>query len=205
MLRTRRSSSPGAEQARGQGGVHIERPGWWREALAHERRDALDCQEPLVGHLLDYLWLSFVPANSQYGHVRSWRVRLTRQPSVINIVGRGRLGGISVGVVVTEVRTSEKIIPADPATPASQGNLTQQAGQVWFPGSAHKTAAAIKDFKGEDLPLFILTNWRGFSGGQRGMFDEVLKFGAAIVDGLVNYEQPVFVYISPSAELRGGT
>ncbi|KAG1712642.1 hypothetical protein DVH05_000384 [Phytophthora capsici] len=177
MLRTRRSSSPGAEQARGQGGVHIERSGWWREALAHERRDALDCQEPLVGHLLDYLWLSFVPAtnrkvdqNSQYGHVRSWR-----------------------------------IIPADPATPTSQGNLTQQAGEVWFPGSAHKTAAAIKDFKGEDLPLFILTNWRGFSGGQRGMFDEVLKFGAAIVDGLVNYEQPVFVYISPSAELRGGT
>ncbi|KAG1712648.1 hypothetical protein DVH05_000390 [Phytophthora capsici] len=91
-----------------------------------------------------------------------------------------------------------KIIPADPATPTSQGNLTQQAGQVWFPGSAHKTAAAIKNFKGEDLPLFILTNWRGFSGGQRGMFDEVLKFGA-------NYEQPVFVYISPSAELRGGT
>ncbi|KAI9905195.1 hypothetical protein PsorP6_014305 [Peronosclerospora sorghi] len=36
------------------------------------------------------------------------------------------------------------------------------------------------------------------------MFDEVLKFGAAIVDGLVNYEQPVFVYIPPFAELRGG-
>eukprot|EP00644_Phytophthora_capsici_P011760 jgi/Phyca11/19668/fgenesh1_pg.PHYCAscaffold_50_\ len=84
-------------------------------------------------------------------------------------------------VMVTEVRTSEKIIPADPATPASQENLMQQAGQVWFPDSAHKTATAIKDFKGEDLPLFILTNWRGFSGGQRDMFDEVLKvlkFGA---------------------------
>eukprot|EP00644_Phytophthora_capsici_P001320 jgi/Phyca11/504913/fgenesh2_kg.PHYCAscaffold_10_\ len=120
------------------------------------------------------------------------------------IVGRGRLGGIPVGVVVTEVRTSEKIIPADPATPASQENLMQQAGQVWFPDSAHKTATAIKDFKGEDLPLFILANWRGFSGGQRDMFDEVLKFGAAIVDGLVNYEQPVFVYIPPFAELRGG-
>ncbi|CAI5744621.1 unnamed protein product [Peronospora destructor] len=120
------------------------------------------------------------------------------------IVGRGRLGGIPCGVVVTEVRTSEKIIPADPATPASQENLVQQAGQVWFPDSAHKTATAIKDFKGEDLPLFILANWRGFSGGQRDMFDEVLKFGAAIVDGLVDYEQPVFVYIPPFAELRGG-
>ncbi|KAG1682417.1 hypothetical protein DVH05_021007 [Phytophthora capsici] len=81
------------------------------------------------------------------------------------IVGRGRLGGIPVGVVVTEVRTSEKIIPADAAIPASQENLMQQAGQVWFPDSAHKTAIVIKDFKGEDLPLIILANWRGFSGG----------------------------------------
>ncbi|KAG1682418.1 hypothetical protein DVH05_021008 [Phytophthora capsici] len=36
------------------------------------------------------------------------------------------------------------------------------------------------------------------------MFDEVLKFGAAIVDSFVNYEQPEFVYISPFAEQRGG-
>lgn len=120
------------------------------------------------------------------------------------VVGRARLGGIPCGVVVTEVRTSEKTIPADPASPATQENLVQQAGQVWFPDSAHKTATAIRDFQGEDLPLFILANWRGFSGGQRDMFDEVLKFGAAIVDGLVNYKQPVFVYIPPFAELRGG-
>jgi acetyl-CoA carboxylase carboxyltransferase component len=89
----------------------------------------------------------------------------------------------------TEVRTSEMVITADPATPSSQENPIQQSDQVWFPDSAHKTATAIQDFNGEDLPLFILANWRGFSGGQRGMFDEVLKFGAAIVDGLVNYEQ----------------
>lgn len=120
------------------------------------------------------------------------------------IVGRARLGGIPCGVVVTEVRTSEKVIPADPAAPQTQEHLVQQAGQVWFPDSAHKTATAIKDFQGEDLPLFIFANWRGFSGGQRDMFDEVLKFGAAIVDGLVGYEQPVFVYIPPYAELRGG-
>ncbi|KAG1707829.1 hypothetical protein DVH05_024480 [Phytophthora capsici] len=102
------------------------------------------------------------------------------------------------------VSLSVWIIPADPAFPASQENLMQQAGQVWFPDSAHKTSTAIKDFKGEDLPLFILANWRGFSGGQRDMFDEVLKFGAAIVDGFANYEQPVFVYISPFADQRGG-
>lgn len=41
-------------------------------------------------------------------------------------------------------------------------------------------------------------------GGQRDMFDEVLKFGSMIVDALVAYQQPLFVYIPPFAELRGG-
>ena len=50
----------------------------------------------------------------------------------------------------------------------------------------------------------IFANWRGFSGGQRDMFDEVLKFGAQIVDALVAFKQPIFVYIPPFAELRGG-
>lgn len=36
------------------------------------------------------------------------------------------------------------------------------------------------------------------------MFDEVLKFGSMIVDALVAYQQPIFVYIPPFAELRGG-
>lgn len=120
------------------------------------------------------------------------------------VVGRARLGGIPCGVVLTENRTTEKVIPADPASPATQESIIQQAGQVWFPDSANKTATAIRDFKGEDLPLFIFANWRGFSGGQRDMFEEVLKFGATIVDALVDYEQPVFVYIPPNAEIRGG-
>lgn len=50
----------------------------------------------------------------------------------------------------------------------------------------------------------IFANWRGFSGGQRDMFDEVLKFGSMIVDALVAFKQPLFVYIPPHAELRGG-
>ena len=36
------------------------------------------------------------------------------------------------------------------------------------------------------------------------MFLEVLKYGAMIVDALVAFEQPIFVYIPPHAELRGG-
>ena len=120
------------------------------------------------------------------------------------VVGRARLGGVPVGVVITEGRTSECVHPADPADESSVERITQQAGGVWFPDSAFKTAQAIRDMNGEDLPLFIVANWRGFSGGQRDMFDEVLKFGADIVDQLVAYQQPVFVYIPPFAELRGG-
>jgi acetyl-CoA carboxylase/biotin carboxylase 1 len=36
------------------------------------------------------------------------------------------------------------------------------------------------------------------------MFDEVLKYGSLIVDAFVAYEQPVFVFIPPHAEIRGG-
>ena len=36
----------------------------------------------------------------------------------------------------------------------------------------------------------ILANWRGFSGGTRDMYDEVLKFGAKIVDELTKYDMP---------------
>ncbi|KAK9486980.1 acetyl-CoA carboxylase [Lipomyces starkeyi] len=122
------------------------------------------------------------------------------------VVGRARLGGIPVGVIGVEVRSVENIFPADPANPDSTEMLVQEAGQVWYPNSAFKTAQAINDFNhGEELPLVILANWRGFSGGQRDMYNEVLKYGSFIVDALVGYKQPIFVYIPPHAELRGGS
>ena len=36
------------------------------------------------------------------------------------------------------------------------------------------------------------------------MYGEILKFGAMIVDALRTYKHPVFVYIPPNGELRGG-
>jgi len=121
------------------------------------------------------------------------------------VVGRARLGGCPVGIVAVETRSVEQSMPADPANPQSSEVVLPQAGQVWFPDSAYKTATAIKDFNnGEQLPLFVFANWRGFSGGTRDMYNEVLKFGAMIVDGLREYKRPVFVYIPPGGELRGG-
>ena len=122
------------------------------------------------------------------------------------VVGRARLGGIPMGVIAVETRTVENITPADPANPDSIEQIKNEAGAIWFPNSAFKTAQAIKDFNnGEQLPLMILANWRGFSGGQQDMFNEVLKYGSYIVDALVKYEQPIFVYIPPFGELRGGS
>merc|ERR1719445_1639689 len=121
------------------------------------------------------------------------------------IVGRARLGGIPVGVVGVESRTVEYTIPADPANSDSESKVISQAGQVWFPDSAYKTAQAIFDFNREELPLVILANWRGFSGGMKDMYEEVVKFGAYIVDALHEYKQPILIYIPPFGELRGGS
>lgn len=133
----------------------------------------------------------------------SWREYLDCWAKTV-IVGRARLGGVPTGVIAVETRSVERTVPADPASPETRENVVTQAGQVWYPDSAAKTARAIMDFDREGLPLFILANWRGFSGGMRDMFDEILKFGSEIVDALRSYKQPVFVYIPPGGELRGG-
>lgn len=51
----------------------------------------------------------------------------------------------------------------------------------------------------------IFANWRGFSGGSRDMAGEILKFGSMIVDALREYKHPVFMYLPPYGELRGGS
>lgn len=36
------------------------------------------------------------------------------------------------------------------------------------------------------------------------MYEQIMKFGAYIVDGLSQYKQPIIIYIPPNGELRGG-
>lgn len=133
----------------------------------------------------------------------SWEEYLSGWAKTV-VVGRARLGGVPIGVIAVETRSVEKVVPADPASLETHESVVTQAGQVWYPDSAAKTARAIMDFDREGLPLMILANWRGFSGGMRDMFDEILKSGSLIVDALRCYKQPVFVYIPPGGELRGG-
>lgn len=121
------------------------------------------------------------------------------------ITGRARLGGIPMGVIAVETRSVDRLVPADPSNPESCEVKESMGGKVWFPDSAFKTAQALKDFnRGENLPVIIFANWRGFSGGTRDMYNEILKFGAMIVDALVEYKHPIFIYIPKHGELRGG-
>ncbi|ETO23976.1 acetyl-CoA carboxylase [Reticulomyxa filosa] len=142
-------------------------------------------------------WLSgMFDENSWVEYLPSWAKTV--------VVGRACLGSLPVGIIASEPRTQQAVIPPDPANLDSSEIRFQQAGQVWYPDSSFKTAQAIQDFNGEELPLFILANWRGFSGGQRDMFNEILKYGSFIVDHLTNYTQPIFIYLPPMSELRGG-
>ncbi|CAL8090474.1 unnamed protein product [Calicophoron daubneyi] len=120
------------------------------------------------------------------------------------VVGRARLGGIPCGVITSETRSVTFRVPADPANLSTEAQVVNQAGQVWYPDSAYKTAQAIADFAREKLPLIIFANWRGFSGGMKDMYDQVLKFGSMIIDALCRYPLPVFVYLPPQSQLRGG-
>ncbi|KAF5955201.1 hypothetical protein HYC85_008057 [Camellia sinensis] len=68
----------------------------------------------------------------------------------------------------------------------------------------YKDSSSVDGLNREELPLFILANWRGFSGGQRDLFEGILQAGSTIVENLRTYKQPVFVYIPMMGELRGG-
>lgn len=156
-----------------------------------------DPRHMVAGHEVDGQWVSgFFDKGSWVECLDNWAKTV--------VTGRARLGGLPMGVICVETRTVECEEPADPANLDTETKVTQQAGQVWFPDSAFKTAQAIKDFNREELPLIIFANWRGFSGGMRDMYGEILKYGSYIVDGLVEYKRPVFVYIPPFGELRGG-
>ena len=120
------------------------------------------------------------------------------------VCGRARLNGRAVGVIATQTATTELVVPADPGDFSTSERRIQHPGCLWLPDSAAKTAEALEDMGREHLPIIILANWRGFSGGLRDLFEGVLQAGSGIVEGLRKYPAPVFVYIPRGAELRGG-
>ena len=49
-----------------------------------------------------------------------------------------------------------------------------------------------------------MANWRGFTIGQRDIFEGIIEVGSTIVENLCTYKKPMFVYIPKTRELQGG-
>ncbi len=76
---------------------------------------------------------------------------------------------------------------------------------ILYPDTSYKIAKTIRDCNVEGIPLLIIADWRGFSGGTRDMSNQVLDFGSMIVSELAFYKQPITIYVPPCGQLRGGS
>ena len=145
-----------------------------------------------VRNLID----SFFDQNSFYETMENWAKSV--------ITGRARINGMPIGVIATNNTPSTQTIPVDPGNEESSRYEVNYSGSVWYPNSSLKTAQSIRDIKRERLPLLILANWRGFSGGTSDMFNDILRYGSEIVRELESYDKPIYVYVPPYSQLRGG-
>jgi acetyl-CoA carboxylase/biotin carboxylase 1 len=120
-------------------------------------------------------------------------------PSVIT--ARTYINNRPFGIIIPDNEITSTILPIDPH------NHTSSKPKIYPPNilcsqSSFKIAQFIQDINVEGLPLLILANWRGFSGGTTEMYDSVLKYGSYIVDALNKFKQNIMVY--NYGEIRGG-
>jgi biotin carboxylase len=120
------------------------------------------------------------------------------------ITGRCKINDKSFSVIGSRETMSETIIPADIEDRSTSKIVLNRGAHVLYPESSYKMAQTIRDSNREGLPLILWMNWRGFSGGSRDMFNEVLKYGSMIVDELRLYKHPIYAYLAPNSQLRGG-
>jgi len=121
------------------------------------------------------------------------------------VTGRCNINGQKFGIVYAVTELTEKKIPCDPADLNSSIRVEAVAPNILYPDTSYKIAKTIRDCNTEGIPIFIVADWRGFSGGTRDMYDNVLDFGSMIVSELAYYKQDVTIYIPPNGQLRGGS
>jgi acetyl-CoA carboxylase / biotin carboxylase 1 len=121
------------------------------------------------------------------------------------VTGRCLINGTKYGIVYTNNCITEKYIPCDPADLNSANKTEQLSPNILYPDTSYKIAKTIRDCNAEGIKILILADWRGFSGGAKDMFDNVLDFGSMIVSELAYYKQDVTIYIPPNGQLRGGS
>ncbi len=119
--------------------------------------------------------------------------------------GRCLINGEKYGIVFATDGISDKIQPCDPADITTSNQTIKLSPNILYPETSYKIAKTIRDCNVEKIKLLIIADWRGFSGGTRDMYDNVLDFGSMIVSELGCYEHPITIYIPPGGQLRGGS
>ena len=119
--------------------------------------------------------------------------------------GRCRINGKRFGLIYPTDEITDKFKPCDPADLSSANQTTTLSPNILYPDTSYKIAKTIRDCSVEDIELLIIANWRGFSGGTRDMYDNVLDFGSMIVSELSYYNKTATIYVPPNGELRGGS
>lgn len=153
-----------------------------------------------IGHILDNLpptVNSIVEHNSFYETMDHYAKNV--------VTGRCLINGKKYGIAYAVNHLTDKYIPCDPADLNSAVRTEQMAPNILYPDTSYKIAKTIRDCNAEGIPILIIADWRGFSGGTRDMYDNVLDFGSMIVSELTYYKQDVIIYIPPNGQLRGGS
>jgi len=118
---------------------------------------------------------------------------------------RGTIGTKVYGLIEPCLTPIDEILRVDHEDLNSREIAIRKANHVLYPETSYKISQFINECNVESLPLVIIANWRGFSGGTKDMFGSVLKYGSMIVDSIAHYDHPITVYIPPGGQLRGGS
>ena len=121
------------------------------------------------------------------------------------VTGRCSIGGKTYGIAYATNYIADKFAPCDPADLSSSTRTEKMSPNILYPDTSYKISKTIRDCNVENIPILIVADWRGFSGGTRDMFDNVLDFGSMIVSELAYYKNDVTIYIPPNGQLRGGS
>lgn len=120
-------------------------------------------------------------------------------------VYRGTINNKPYGLIEPSIGDIYETCPIDHADVKSKTIVTQKANFVLYPETSYKIAQFMHECNTEKLPLVIIANWRGFSGGTKDMYNSVLKYGSMIVEQMAHYKNDIHVYIPPNGQLRGGS
>ena len=113
------------------------------------------------------------------------------------ITGRCLVNGKRYGVIFASDQITHKFRPCDPADVMSANQTLMVSPNILYPDTSYKIAKTIRDCNVEGLELLCIANWRGFSGGTRDMYDNILDFGSMIVSELTYYNHKAVVYVPP--------